>query len=420
MRIDRFSLLFDCCFGRIIYAAADVNGLSLNVLRGDLFVVADAKKWRCSQKRNADYFKVIKERKFDIMAVIRSGGGVVMKITIRKIAELSGVSRGAVDKVIHNRPGVKESVRQRVLQVIEETGYTPLHSKAEKPQTIKTAAVIIPRLNNPYFFALKQGMEQACSTLPDLSLEYYHCDTTDVHGILAILKFLEEREIDLYIMRGVRSERVKDCLNQSGKPVVFVDSLVPGAKGLCLVGEDCYKSGRIAASLLAKSIHKKGEIAVIGGSMEVSGHKLRIEGFRDVIHTAYPQIKIVEEIYSQDQSVIAYERTKRVLEQYPKLSGLCNLAGCAGDVGRAIIDRNRQDSVKLICYNATEDVLNLIQRGIVDFAISLSPQRQGQLLVATAYDYLRHEKQPDSSFLRTPVTLVMDENIDLFLEEEEI
>lgn len=49
--------------------------------------------------------------------------GSLLKITTQRIAELAGVSRGAVDKTIHGRPGVRADVRRRILQVIQETGY---------------------------------------------------------------------------------------------------------------------------------------------------------------------------------------------------------------------------------------------------------------------------------------------------------
>ena len=46
-----------------------------------------------------------------------------MKITIRKIAELAGVSRGTVDKIVHDRAGVSDEVRAQVQKVIDESGY---------------------------------------------------------------------------------------------------------------------------------------------------------------------------------------------------------------------------------------------------------------------------------------------------------
>lgn len=81
-----------------------------------------------------------------------------MKMTIRKIAELAGVSRSAVDKVIHGRAGVRPEIRERVQQIIAETGYVPIHErKAAEPEANReqTIGVIILSLNNPYFRSLK-------------------------------------------------------------------------------------------------------------------------------------------------------------------------------------------------------------------------------------------------------------------------
>jgi len=46
-------------------------------------------------------------------------------LTLEKIARLSGVSRSTVSRVINNHPNVSDQVRQRVRQVIAETGYRP-------------------------------------------------------------------------------------------------------------------------------------------------------------------------------------------------------------------------------------------------------------------------------------------------------
>ena len=48
-----------------------------------------------------------------------------MKVTIKKIAEIAGVHPATVDKVLHNRPGVSDEVRERVQKLIDELGYKP-------------------------------------------------------------------------------------------------------------------------------------------------------------------------------------------------------------------------------------------------------------------------------------------------------
>ncbi len=48
-----------------------------------------------------------------------------MKINSTEVAKKAGVSRSTVSRVINNNPNVIESTRQKVLQTIEELGYTP-------------------------------------------------------------------------------------------------------------------------------------------------------------------------------------------------------------------------------------------------------------------------------------------------------
>ena len=47
------------------------------------------------------------------------------ELTLERIAELSGVSRSTVSRVISGHKRVSAAVRERVLKVIAETGYQP-------------------------------------------------------------------------------------------------------------------------------------------------------------------------------------------------------------------------------------------------------------------------------------------------------
>ena len=45
-----------------------------------------------------------------------------MGITLQQIADLAGVHKSTVDKVIHNRPGVSDAKRQMIRKLLEEHG----------------------------------------------------------------------------------------------------------------------------------------------------------------------------------------------------------------------------------------------------------------------------------------------------------
>ena len=348
-----------------------------------------------------------------------------MKITIRKIAEIAGVSRGTVDKVVHKREGVSDEVRAHVQSIIDKYDYAPNHPEKAAvpsvPQKNYVIAVIMPALTNQFFVNIKKGMDNALKKIPGdrIRLEYFPYGGGNVSEILSILEYLRERGVDGLAIRGVQNGRLCEQLNLFNRrriPVVLLDSDVSGAKRLCMVSEDSYRSGRVAATLLAKSIGESGDVDVIGSSPEIENNRLRIQGFSDAIREKYEDITIINNVNSLDQSVIAYEQTALLVERYPKLAGIFNAVGCAGDIGRALIDW-KGTKIKLVSYNFTPDVISLIKHGIVDFAIGLSPEHQGTLVIELLSDYLLYGKKPPDKVIQTPILIGMDENIDILAED---
>ena len=47
------------------------------------------------------------------------------KVRIKDIAEKSGVSVGTVDRILHNRPNVSKTAREKVEKVLKEINYQP-------------------------------------------------------------------------------------------------------------------------------------------------------------------------------------------------------------------------------------------------------------------------------------------------------
>lgn len=176
-----------------------------------------------------------------------------MKITIRKIAEQTGVSRGTVDKVVHGRPGVSDEVRAAIQAKIDELGYQPPHREkpvtpVEKPRTI---AVIIPRLSNPFFRAVKEGMDTVLPQYHDrkIHVEYRYCDGTSITELLAIIDDLTKQKVDGLILRGSQSRRLGariDQLMDAGIPVVLYDSMV-GYDGVLSIEHEDYTMETIPA-----------------------------------------------------------------------------------------------------------------------------------------------------------------------------
>ncbi|OGO16305.1 MAG: hypothetical protein A2Y93_15535 [Chloroflexi bacterium RBG_13_68_17] len=90
-------------------------------------------------------------------------------MTLEDIARQAGVSRSTVSRVVNGHPNVRADVRQRVLEVVQETGYHPnAAARTLASQRSRTIGLVLPRtvssfFADPYFPHLTQGIAQACN-----------------------------------------------------------------------------------------------------------------------------------------------------------------------------------------------------------------------------------------------------------------
>lgn len=85
------------------------------------------------------------------------------------VAKLAGVSRATVSYVVNNQTGgrvpISAETRQRVLTAIDELGYVPdARAQALRSGSTMTIGLIIPNINNPHFWQIADGVEQAASS----------------------------------------------------------------------------------------------------------------------------------------------------------------------------------------------------------------------------------------------------------------
>lgn len=85
------------------------------------------------------------------------------------VAQLAGVSRATVSYVVNDQAGgrvtISQETRQRVLAAVEKLGYVPdASAQALRSGSTKTIGLIIPDIQNPHFWEVAAGVEQAACT----------------------------------------------------------------------------------------------------------------------------------------------------------------------------------------------------------------------------------------------------------------
>jgi LacI family transcriptional regulator len=344
-----------------------------------------------------------------------------LKLTIRQIAEKAHVSRGTVDKVLHNRPGVSDSVRKSVLRIIDECGYKPnkMAKALVRMQKPVVFAAIMPHISNLNFAAVKSGMDEAMESLADCGLktDYYFTENANSGEVCALLDYLFLQKIDGVAIRTFQDESICSKLRafvENGIPVLTFDSDIKGIDRFCFVGEDLPKGGRIGASLISKLLGGYGEVAIFTGYFNVQSNQLRVDAFCSIIKEKHPGINVVEVVETLDQEPIAYRRALEVFEKYPNLKGIINVAGCTKAIADALIDAKKDHIVRMVSFTAASDVIDLINRGVIDFTIGISAHKKGILAINILFNYVFYHAKPPSDYVMVPIYIGIDENLDVF------
>ena len=84
------------------------------------------------------------------------------QITMKKLAELAGVSRGTVDKVLNGRPGVKAETKKKVLEIAKALHYQPniLGKALVSRKPVKIGIILTPEYN-PFVLEMLEGIRRA-------------------------------------------------------------------------------------------------------------------------------------------------------------------------------------------------------------------------------------------------------------------
>ncbi len=336
--------------------------------------------------------------------------------TIKEIAELAGVSRGTVDRVLNNRGAVNPKTARKVLEIAQALDYKPNRAGivlAAQKKNLKIGVILFDT-GNPFFNDVIEGVNKKAEELGG-----YNCSVLisrvgfDLQAQLDAMDRMAAQGVNGIVLSPYNDPLIAGKINElseKGIPVITTNTDIENSARLAYVGCNFYRSGETAAGLM--HLMSDGEVyaGIISGSSKVLCHTDRIAGFRDRVQSHYPGIHIVDTIENSDDEFESYDGTLRLLGEHPEINALYFAAGGVYGGCRAVLASGRRD-ITIISCDKVPTTRDMVLQGVIATTICQQPLIQGTRPLDLMFSCLTTGEKPEKEYHYTTVDIRIRENI---------
>jgi len=225
-----------------------------------------------------------------------------MKVTIKDLARMAGVSTATVSMVLNNKANhISEKTKEKIWDLAKTHNYVPnILARSLVTKKTRTIGLVIPDITNPFFPEISRGAEDRANE-GGYSVIICNSDDSPVKEERYV-KMLMEKMVDGIIFTDSSSRTPLLLETRSkGVPVVLMgrDVEVEGPIGRIFV--DNIKGAYDATNHLIERGYKK--IALLNGNSGYQTAQERMEGYRRALQDAglpYAEQRVLEGTFRQE------------------------------------------------------------------------------------------------------------------------
>lgn len=348
----------------------------------------------------------------------------VNKIRIKDVAKLSGVSVGTVDRVLHDRPNVSKTAREKVEKALKEMDYRPnMYASALAYNKTYNFYVLIPKHESEaYWEEIEEGAMSACERRRDfhinLKMMYYKRFDIDTFKKMAEQCLKEQPDGVIVVPSTLDATRkFTDILHERETPFILLDSYMPDLKPLSFYGQDSFCSGYFAGRMLMLVAAKEKEIMLMkqmkNGNVASKQQENRETGFRHYMRDHFPDVKIIEVNLPLDEERNKYDDIlESFFKEHPHVHHCITFNSKAHIVGEFLLRSNRRN-VQIMGYDMVNKNAECLRNGSISFLIAQHAYMQGYSCVETLFEaiVLKKEVTPVNYM---PIEILTKENVDFY------
>jgi len=269
-------------------------------------------------------------------------------------------------------------------------------SNIASAQEEKIKIGFLPGVVDPFYQVMQIGVEKAAAEL-GIEVVTQIPPTWGVEAQTPLLNAMIARgDLNYIITAPTDKDQMVAPLQaavDAGIKVITVDTFLgdgdyengPVKFPISYIGSDNVEGGRISARGLAKAIGGKGTVYINSTNPNVSSVEGREQGFKEVMDSEFPDIKVIGPDYNLDDPNRAAQQTAAVIEQNPDLAGVfgTNVFSAQG-AGNAVVNAGLGGHVQVVAYDATKDAIESLNKGDVTLVLAQKPFDMGYLGVMFA------------------------------------
>lgn len=347
------------------------------------------------------------------------------KVTINDVARMSGVSKGTVDRVLHNRGEVSAKSRDRVLKVIEELGYKPnIYASLLASRKEHRIVCIIPEFTSGEFWELtEKGIGKGKDYASDygISVEIQKYDQYSMESFQqACERTLAVDPAGVIVAPLFRAETFKFVteLKNRGIAYIYIDSKLEDDNYLGYFGLPMYQSGYLCADMLTdgRDVPKVHIIRIARDKKGLSDPTVtRRTGFLDYMSEHYPDTEISNVfIDPKNREGIFNTLDKMFMDDPDPVKYLVMFNSRVHLVADYLRERNIT-TCRVVGFDVLEKNLSALRDGFVQMLIAQHSDSQTALAVSSLADWLVLGKPLPKKDNYTQMDILCRYNCDYYL-----
>jgi DNA-binding LacI/PurR family transcriptional regulator len=202
--------------------------------------------------------------------------------SIKKVAEVAGVSVGTVSHVITGSVPVSEPLRNKVQAAIRQLNYHPNHvARSLKTSKTRTLGIIVPDLTISFFPRLIRGAEDAARKSGYSLIAVNSDDDAERQkNLLSLFRSQRVEGILLVIAAAPAPLSQISLMIDAGIPVVCLDR-IPDRAPVDSVSVEDLEAAELGVRHLIEMGHRR--IAIVTGPLTLKNERRRVQGYREAL-----------------------------------------------------------------------------------------------------------------------------------------